>query len=72
VNFHRVALLRHNVVDGFLDIFILPQPARAAVARPTLSIRLIDPESAEIVLEGDKGFGVFPRDDLECASETVW
>ena len=48
MNFHGFALPRDDVVDGFLDIFILPQPARAAVARPTLSIRLIDPLTVQV------------------------
>jgi hypothetical protein len=48
VNFHGFALPRDDVPDGFLDILILPQPARAAVARPTLSIPLIDPQTVQV------------------------
>ncbi len=41
MNFRGFALSRNDVADSFLNILILPQPPRAAMARPTLSIRLI-------------------------------
>jgi len=44
---HRLALPGDNVFDGVLFVLTLPQPARAAVARPTPATRLVATQAAQ-------------------------
>jgi hypothetical protein len=48
MNFHWFALPRDDVQDGFLDVLIFPQPARASVARPALPIQPIDSQAVQV------------------------
>ena len=47
IDFHRLALSGNDVPDSLLDVLIFPQPSRASMARPTLSIRSFAPRTVQ-------------------------
>jgi hypothetical protein len=47
VNLHWFALPRDDVPDSLLDVLILPQPARAPMARPSLSIPSVNLQTVQ-------------------------